>query len=306
MREARAHDLTPELQTSAAEAKKEDSDHAKLLKGDMSANEMDEEADSEKAEMHRENQKDEEEHPEANTVAMGGKGIDQPEMVIFPNQPRMANALQTRTPNERTLETFIAKLHETYSLAGIINAAGLALPSNRPTLHIHPGQPCTLTCTQAVQKQDPIMVDSDDGDFEDEKPKKMSLSESIAACTSSCKGSKGCVDACNNVMKSPQAVMQKKMRVKHVEEWQVQKSQIIAKCKKACSDAKCDASCEDPANVPVPKATARSFEQVGQRKTCLPQPPRQSPPFSAPPESSVSPVAQPVPTKAPVAARPAD
>lgn len=124
-----------------------------------------------------------------------------------------------------------------------------------------------------VAETDPMMTDTDVGDFEDEKPKVLSLSQSIADCAASCDGEAGCIAACKDVAK-PSSLLgednaagtQKKASVKsvkYVEEWQVQQAKAISDCKKSCHDSACRSSCENPdALPPAPEPTAESFKEV--------------------------------------------
>jgi hypothetical protein len=104
-----------------------------------------------------------------------------------------------------------------------------------------------------------LMTDSDAAEFEDEKPKKISLKDSIADCITSCKGSDGCITACKNVMK-PMPTHTIKKRVMHVQGWEREKEKIIKNCLTACSSSACKKSCTDPNNVPAPKPTAEMFD----------------------------------------------
>jgi len=120
---------------------------------------------------------------------------------------------------------------------------------------------------------DPILTDSDAGDFEVEKQKVLSLSQSIADCAASCDGEDGCIAACKDVAKPSSLVgedngagTQKKASVKsvkYVEEWQLQQAKAISDCKKSCRDSACKRSCEDPSALPAaPEPTEDSFKEV--------------------------------------------
>jgi hypothetical protein len=109
--------------------------------------------------------------------------------------------------------------------------------------------------------EEEMMTDNDAGDFENEKPKKMSLKDSIADCVNSCKGSDGCVSACKNVMK-PMPTHTVKKRVVRKPSWEKEKETVIKNCMSACSSEACKKSCTDPNNVPAPKPTSDSFAEA--------------------------------------------